>query len=164
VIAVRAGLLGRLLLIVPVEEVAEILPREELVLLHRSPRPAATERLQDLPGRVEPAGRRRASRRPKSRSRGPSASKPQQEVEAVSTRLTRLIGLRRRKGGEEEVTPDVEESAEPSAEEPSAEKQAGDEPAAGEAPAEEAVAATAEEASAEEPPAEEPPAEEQRTA
>jgi hypothetical protein len=164
VIGVRAGLLGRLLLIVPIGEVAEILPREELVVLRRSPRPAAMERAHDLPNKVRPARGRRASKRPRDRSREPSESKPRQEVEAVSTRLTRLIGLRRRKGGEEEVTPDVEESAEPSAEEPSAEKQARDEPAAEEAPAEEAVAATPEEAAAEEPPAEEPPAEEQTTA
>jgi len=53
-IAVRVGLLGRLLLIVPVGEVAEILPREERIILPRSPRPTATERLRDWRERVQP--------------------------------------------------------------------------------------------------------------
>jgi hypothetical protein len=55
VIAVRVGLLGRLLLILPVGEVAEIIPSEERIILHRSPRPTATERLQDWRERVQPA-------------------------------------------------------------------------------------------------------------
>lgn len=53
-IAIRAGLLGRLLLIVPVEEIDEILPREERIVLRRSPRPTATERLRDLSRRLRP--------------------------------------------------------------------------------------------------------------
>jgi hypothetical protein len=53
-IAVRVGLLGRLLLIFPVGEVAEILPREERIILPRSPRPTATERLRDWRERVQP--------------------------------------------------------------------------------------------------------------
>ena len=56
VIAVRAGLLGRLLLIVPVAAIAEILPREERIVLHGSPRATAPERLQDLGGRIHPVG------------------------------------------------------------------------------------------------------------
>jgi hypothetical protein len=64
-IAVRAGLLGRLLLVVPVAEVAWILPAREQVVLHRSPRATATERTQDLRGRIQARGPRRASRRPK---------------------------------------------------------------------------------------------------
>jgi hypothetical protein len=88
----------------------------------------------------------------------------QREVEAVIERLKRLIGLRRREGGEREVTPDVEESPEPSAEEPSAEEQAGEEAAAEEAPVEEAAEAVpAEEPTAGEPGAEEPAEEEQTT-
>jgi hypothetical protein len=156
-IAVRAGRLGRLLLIVPVGEVAEIVAESELVVLHRSPRPTATERLRDLPGRVQPGGGRGASRSSKASEPEPTASKAQWEVEAVFTRLLRRVGLRLRRGGEEEVTPDVEESAEPSAEEPSAEEQVGEEPAA------EEEAAPAEEPVPEEPAAEEPAAEEQTT-
>src|SRR5215213_2251004 len=38
VIAVGVGLLSRLLLILPVGEVAEILPSEERIILHRPPR------------------------------------------------------------------------------------------------------------------------------
>jgi DNA-directed RNA polymerase specialized sigma24 family protein len=84
----------------------------------------------------------------------------EREVRAVIRRLTDRLSLRRRRGGEREMTPDVEASAEPSAEE-----QAGEEPAAAEAPAEEtAEAVSAEERAAEEPPGEEPPAEEQTPA
>ena len=60
VIAVRAGLLGRHLLIVPVAEVAWILPGREQVVLHRSPRSTATERLQDVRGRGRPGAGREA--------------------------------------------------------------------------------------------------------
>jgi hypothetical protein len=168
VIAVRAGLLGRLLLVVPVGEVAWILPEKEQVVLHRSPRPTATERLDDLPGQLQPGGGRRAGG--SSSEPGPSALKAQREVEAVFTRLTRGVARRIGRGGEEEVTPDVEESAEPSAEEPSAEEpaaeeQAGEETAAEEAPAEGAAEApSGEEQAPEEATAEEPPAEEQTTA
>src|SRR5205823_14691182 len=49
-LAVRAGLLGRLLLIVPVEQVAEVLPQERRIILHASPRPTAIERLRNLRG------------------------------------------------------------------------------------------------------------------
>jgi hypothetical protein len=164
-IAVRAGLLGRLLLLVPVAEVAWIPPARERVVLHRSPRATATERPQDLRGRVQARGGRRAGRGPKASEPEPSAPKAKREVEAVFTRLTRRVGLRLGRGGEEKVTPDVEESAEPSAEEPAAEGQAGEERAAEEAPAEGAAeAAAAEEPAPEEVAAEEPPAEEQTTA
>jgi hypothetical protein len=62
-IAVRAGLLGRRLLILPVAEVAEILPGEELLVLHRSPRPTATERPQNLPARSREQRRRKRRNR-----------------------------------------------------------------------------------------------------
>jgi hypothetical protein len=77
VIVVRAGLLGRLLLIVPVGEIAEIFPREKRMVLRRSPRPAATERLRDLRGHLRPGARRgpansAVERRSRSRAhRGP---------------------------------------------------------------------------------------------
>ncbi len=70
VIAVRAGRLGRLLLIVPVGEIAEILPNEERIVLRRSPRPTATERLQDVRGRGRP-GARREARTARARPRNP---------------------------------------------------------------------------------------------
>jgi hypothetical protein len=62
----------------------------------------------------------------------------------VITRLLRRVDLRLRRGGEKEVTPDVEESAEssaeePSAQEPAAEGQPEEETPAGEVPAEVAV-------------------------
>jgi hypothetical protein len=162
VIAVRAGLLGRRLLLVPVAEVAWILPGRDQVVLHRSPRPRATERPHDLRGRVQPRGRRGASRRPKASELEPSASKAQQEVDAVIKWLTRRVGLRVGRGGEEKVTSDVEGSAEPSAEEPSAEGQVEEEPVAEEAPAEGPAEAAAAEEPAPEP--EEAPAEDQTTA
>src|SRR5262245_9681441 len=159
VVAIRAGLFGRLLLILPVAEVAQIIPEEELVVLQRSPRPTATERLQDLPRRVRSGGQRGAAGREVGGvGAGAKRIEAPQEVEAVIERLRRLIGLGRRKGGEREMTPDIEESAEPSAEEASAEEQA-EEQAAEEAPAEGAEEA----APAEGPAAEEPPAEEQTT-
>jgi hypothetical protein len=163
VIAVRVGLLARLLLLVPVGEVAEIIPGDERIVLHRSPRPTATERPQDRREGVLPGGRRRA---PSSEVAGVGAGatriEARKEVEAMIERLLRRIGLRFGRGGEREMTPDVEASAEPSAEEPSteessAEEQPVEEPAAGEAPAE----AAAEAVPAEEPAAEEPPVEEQ---
>jgi hypothetical protein len=117
-----------------------------------SPRPTATERLQ---GRHEPA------------QGGAGAKRPQanREVRAVIERLTRLIGLRFGRGGEQEMTSDVEASGEPPAE-PAAEEKAAEEPVAEEAPAEEpaAEAMPAEEPAAEQPPAEEQAAEEQPTA
>ncbi len=77
VIGVRAGRFGRLLLIIPVGEVAEILPEEKLVVLHRSPRPTGTERRRDL---REPLGRRTARSREQGRWKAsepePSTSKP----------------------------------------------------------------------------------------
>jgi hypothetical protein len=117
VIAVRPRRLRGLLFIVPVEEVAEIFPGRELVVLHPSPRPTAAGQLQGLPDWVQSGGRRR-TRRPKTSKPKPCVSKVQQEVEAVITRLLRRVDLRLRRGGEKEVTPDVEESAESSAEEP----------------------------------------------
>jgi hypothetical protein len=159
VIAVRAGLLGRLLLVVPVGEVAEILPSEGRIVLHRSPRPTAPERLQDRRGHAQPGGLRGAANREvEGVGAGAKRIEAQREVEAVITRLTRRIGLRLRRGGEEEMTPDVEPSPEPSAEEPPAKEPAAEEPAA-----EEAAEGAAEAAPAEEPAAEEPPAEEQTT-
>jgi hypothetical protein len=167
VIAVRVGLLARLLLIVPVGEIAEILPREERIVLHRSPRPTATERLQ--PGREgsQPGGRRKAANREvEGAAAGAKRFDVQKEVEAVIERLRRRIAFRLGKGGEREMTPDVEASAEPSAEEPSTEEpsaaeQAEEEPAAEE---EAAVEAAGEAGPVEEPAAEEPagePSEEQ---
>jgi len=50
-LAVRAGLFGRLLLIVPVEQVKAILPQERRIVLRASPRPTAIERLRALRGR-----------------------------------------------------------------------------------------------------------------
>jgi hypothetical protein len=166
-IAVRAGLLGRLLLIVPVAEVAWILPGSEQVVLHRSPRPTATERLENSPDQLQPGRRRKASR--SSSEPRPNALKAQREVEAVITRLTRRVARTIGRGGEEEVTPDFEESAEPSAEEPSAEEpaaaeQAGEEVAAEEVPAEAAAETVpGEELAPEEAAAEEAPAEEKTT-
>jgi hypothetical protein len=170
VIAVRAGFLGRLLVIVPVGEIAEILPRHELVVLHRSPRPNARERSRKRLGPVQPLGQSGAAN---SEVEGVGAGGERietlREVRAVIRQLTHRIGRRLRRGGEREMTPDVEASAEPSAEEASAEQLAGEEPAAAEAPAEEtaeetAEAVPAEEPAAGEPAAEEPPAEEQTTA
>jgi hypothetical protein len=163
VIAVRAGRFGRLLLIVPVGEIAEILPREERIILHRSPRPTATERPKELREHAQPGARRIAANSefeglPAGATRIAAAPR---EVKAVIKRLTHLIGLRVGRGGEREMTPDIEPSAESPAEEPPAEEQAGEEAAAEEAPAEEAAeAAPTEEPAAEEPPAEEPPPEE----
>ena len=51
-LAIRAGLLGRLLLIVPVEQVEVILPHERRIVLRSSPRPTAIERLRALRGRL----------------------------------------------------------------------------------------------------------------
>jgi hypothetical protein len=163
-IAVRVGLLGRLLLIIPVGEVAEILPSEERIILHRSPRPTATERLQDWRERVQPGALRGgANSEVEADAAGTKCIEAQREVEAVIERLRHRIGFRRGRGGEREMTPDVEASTEPSAEEPpaeepSAEEQAGEKPAAVETPAETAAEAVL----AEEPAAEEPPVEEQR--
>jgi hypothetical protein len=53
VIAIRVGLLGRLLLVVPVGEVAEIIPQEERIVLRHSPRPTATERARGLRGQAQ---------------------------------------------------------------------------------------------------------------
>jgi len=160
VIAVRAGLLGRLLLILPVGEVAEILPREELVVLQRSPRPSATEPSHNRRRHVQPGGPGGApTSEVESVGAGTQRIEAQREVVAVINRLKRRMSLRRGRGGEEEMRPDVEESAEPSAEEQPAQEQAGEEPAAEEAPSEGA----AEVAPAEEPAAEEPRAEEQTT-
>jgi hypothetical protein len=171
VLAVRAGRIGRLLLIVPVAEIAEISLREERIVLHRSPRPTATERPKDVGRHARPGGRRMAANRAvKGIAAGVKRIEAaQREVKAVIKRLTRLIGLRLGRGGEREMmtttttttTPDVEASAEPPAEEPPAEEQAAEEPAAEEGPAEEtAEAAPTEEPAAEEPPAEEAPPEE----
>jgi len=55
VIVVRAGLLGRLLLIVPVGEIAEIFPREKRMVLRRSPRPAARSGCATCAGTSGPA-------------------------------------------------------------------------------------------------------------
>jgi hypothetical protein len=159
VIAVRAGRLGRLLLIIPVEEVAEIPPGEELVVLHRSPRPSATESPQTRRRHVQPGGPGGAPTEVESAGAGTKRIEAQREVEAVINRLRQRMRLRRGRGGEEERRPVVEESAERSAEEQPAQEQAGEEPAAEEAPSERA----AEAAPAEEPAAEEPPAEEQTT-
>jgi hypothetical protein len=164
-IAVRVGLLGRLLLIVPVEEVAEILPSEERVVLHRSPRPTATERLRDWRERVQPgAPRGGANSEVEGVAAGTKRIEAQREVEVVIERLTHRIGLRLGRGGEREMTPDVEASAEPSAEEPSAEEQAGEEPAAEEAPAETTAEAPTAEPAPEEPAASEQRGEEETTA
>jgi hypothetical protein len=160
VIAVRAGLLGRLLLVLPVDEVAEILPGEELVVVHRSPRPSATEPPHNRRRHIQPGGPGGApTTEVESVGAGTKRIEAQREVVAVINRLRRRMSLRSRRGREEEMKPDVEESAEPSAEEQPAQEQAGEEPAAEEAPSEEA----AEAAPAEEPAAEEPPAEEQTT-
>ena len=50
-LAVRAGLFGRLLLIIPVEQVLEVVPQERRIVLRASPRPTAVERLRSLRGR-----------------------------------------------------------------------------------------------------------------
>jgi hypothetical protein len=55
-LAVRAGLFGRLLLIIPVEQVAEVLPQERRIVLRASPRPTAVERLRNLRGRGRGSG------------------------------------------------------------------------------------------------------------
>jgi hypothetical protein len=157
-IAVRAGLLGRLLLIVPVGEIAEILASEERIVLHRSPRPTATERVQDLLGQVQAGtGRGFANSEVECVGAGFERIEAEKEVESVIRRLAHRVGLRLGRGGERKMTPDVEASAESSAEQPSAEEQAGEQ-AAAEAPA----AETAEAMPAEEPAPEEPAAEEAR--
>jgi hypothetical protein len=127
-IAVRAGLFARLLLVVPVGEVAEIVPSEERIFLRHPPRQTATERLRELRRRVEGL------------ASGFKQLDAHREVKAVIDRLRHLIGPRPRKGGEREMTPEAEASAEPSAEEPPAEEQAGKEPAAEEPAAEETPA------------------------
>jgi hypothetical protein len=53
-VAVRAGLFGRLLLIIPTEEIEEIFPRERRVLLRRSPRLTGTERVRELGRHLRP--------------------------------------------------------------------------------------------------------------
>src|SRR5439155_12153506 len=53
-LAVRAGLFGRLLLIVLVEQVAELLPQERRIVLRGSPRPTAIGRLRNLRVRLRP--------------------------------------------------------------------------------------------------------------
>jgi hypothetical protein len=55
-LAVRAGLFGRLLLIVPIDQVEKILPDERRIVLRASPRPTAIERLRALRGRFGPQG------------------------------------------------------------------------------------------------------------
>jgi hypothetical protein len=157
VIAVRAGLLGRLLLIVPIDEIAEILPREERIVLQRSPRPTATKRLRDLRGRLGAnAGSTAVGRDVEAFAARARSVAAQGEVEAVIKRLGQRVGLRLRRGGEREVTPDVEPTAELSAEEPSAE-----EPSVEEATAEAAGAPEPAEESA--APPEEQTGEEQTT-
>jgi hypothetical protein len=166
VIAVRAGLLGRLLLIIPIGEIAEILPKEERIVVRRSPRPTATERLRDLRGHGRPGGRLKGGNGEVGGVAG--GAKPREarrEVRAVIKRLTRLIGLRFRRGGEREMTSDVEASGEPSTDEPPAEEKTAEEPEAEEAPAEQAAEAVpTEQQAAEEPKVEEQAAEEQPTA
>jgi hypothetical protein len=159
VIAIRVGLLGRLLRVVPVGEVAEILPQEERIVLRLSPRPTATERARDLRGQAQPS-----NSKARDGAAGAKRLEAQREVKALFKRLTRVIGLRFGRGGEREMTPDVEASAEPSAEEPPAE-QTEEEPETEETPTEEvAEAAPAQEAAAEQPPVEEQATEEQPTA
>jgi hypothetical protein len=138
VIAIRCGLLGRPLLIVPVGEVEEILPREERIVLHQSPRPTAPKRFRHW--EVVGAGAKRIE--------------AQREVELVIERLTRRIGLRFGRGGEPKMTPDVEASAEPP------EEEQAEEPAVEEASVEAAPA----EPAAEKPSVQEPTSEEQTTA
>jgi hypothetical protein len=132
---------------------------------HRAFRAASAPRF--APGRSQGSSRRRADRptpRAPTTDRGApcricaAALKAWQtgfmrldahrEVATVINRLRHLIGPRLRRGGEREMTPDVEASAEPSAEEPPAEEQAGE--AEPEGPA--AEEPSAEEASAEEEP------------
>jgi hypothetical protein len=137
VIAVRGGLLGRPLLIVPVGEAEEILPREERIVLHRSPQPTALNRFRHW--EVVRVGTKRID--------------AQREVEAVIERLTRRIGLRLKRG-EPGMTHDVEASTEPPEEQPA------EEPAAEEVTPEAAPG----EPAAEEPPVEEPTSEEQTVA
>ena len=55
-LAVRACLFGRLLLIVPVEQVLEVVPQERRIVLRVSPRPTAVERLRNLRGRGRESG------------------------------------------------------------------------------------------------------------
>jgi hypothetical protein len=128
-IAVRTGLFGRLLILVPVREIARVVSGEQRIVLSHALRPTGLKRLD-----------------------------AHREVEAVINRLRQLIGPRLKRGGGREMTPEEEVSAEPSAEEPSAEERAGEEPATSEALAEEATeAASAEEPAAEEARAEEEP-------
>jgi hypothetical protein len=155
-IAVRVGLLGRLLLIVPVGEVAEILPSEERIVLHRSPRPTAAEHARGLRRVVDVGGAGRAGNSEVEGVAAGATHDAQREAKAVIKRVKRRIGLRLGRGGEGEITSDVEPSVEPSAEGAPAEEQATEEPAAEAAPAE-AVRA-------EEPATEEPTGEEQATA
>src|SRR5215218_2938938 len=108
-LVIRVGLLARLLLIVPVGEIAEILPGDGRIVLHRSPRPTATERLQDRRERVQPGGRRRApNHEVAGAGAGATRIEARKEVEAMIGRLTRRIGLRFGRGGEREMTPDAE--------------------------------------------------------
>jgi hypothetical protein len=76
VIAVRAGFLGRLLVIVPVGEIAEILPRHELTVLHRSPRPNR--------GSARGSGLNRSS--PSARAEPPTARWKALELEASASK------------------------------------------------------------------------------
>ena len=50
------GLFGRLLLIIPVEQVLEVVPQERRIVLRASPRPTAVERLRSLRGRGRGSG------------------------------------------------------------------------------------------------------------
>jgi hypothetical protein len=105
-----------------------------LVVLHRSPRPSATEPTQNRRRQLQPGGPGGApTTEVDSVGAGTKRIEAQREVEAVINRLKHRMSMRRGRGGEEDMTPEVDESAEPSAEEPPAEEQAGEEPAAEEA-------------------------------
>jgi hypothetical protein len=142
-IAVRAGLLGRLLLIVPTGEIEEIVPSERRVLLRRSPRPAATGRGLASGARDPPGGRREVE------MAGPIRVMTSRAA-ALLRRLARHVPLIGEKGGERAMTPEADTPTEVAPEEPRKEA-AAEEPAA--APTE-ATEEAAWEAPAEEPPTE----------
>jgi hypothetical protein len=167
-IVVRAGLFGRVLLIVPAGEIGEIVPRERRVLLLRSPRsttpgPARSASVpgpRDGRGEVDMVGQFRAMTG---------------RASALIKWLARQVPLIREKGGERAMTPETEAPAEAGPEEPRSEapveepaaevtqEAAAEEPAAEvteEAAAEEAEAEVTEEAAVEEAAVEEAPVEE----
>jgi hypothetical protein len=121
-IVVRAGLFGRVLLIVPAGEIGEIVPRERRVLLLRSPRSTTPRTAPSASGPEPRDGRGEADMVGQIRAMTGRAS-------ALIKWLARHVPLIREKGGERATTPETEAPVEAGPEEPRREASA-EEPAA----------------------------------